>query len=191
MGSHQSDRRQFLTESAALASLAVGAVQSVGAQAPQPDARLKDPLAYGQPSRFDNTVRKSLGVRHSHHRHGVDDPASGSRRDHHALRPALPDGPRQRPPGHRPAAASPADARHGRSSADVHDGRIEAVPVRLEDLLPRVQREQPPASWSERRFSATRTWTNELQRVDRGVVVGSPQRVRRAERGELDHRRGE
>ena len=61
MGSHQSDRRQFLTESAALASLAVGAVQSVGAQAPQPDARLKDPLAYGQPSRFDNTVRKSLG----------------------------------------------------------------------------------------------------------------------------------
>src|SRR6187455_331444 len=61
MGSHQSDRRQFLTESAALASLAVGAVQSVGAQAPAAEAKLKDPLAYGQPSRFDNTVRKSLG----------------------------------------------------------------------------------------------------------------------------------
>ena len=43
MGSHHhSDRRQFLTESAALASLAVGAVQSVDAQAPQPEARLKD-----------------------------------------------------------------------------------------------------------------------------------------------------
>ena len=62
MGSHHSDRRQFLTESAALASLAVGAVQSVGAQAPQADARLKDPLAYGQPSRFDSTVRRSLGT---------------------------------------------------------------------------------------------------------------------------------
>ena len=56
MASHHSDRRQFLTESAALASLAVGAVQSVGAQTPQPDAGLKEPLAYGQPPRFDATV---------------------------------------------------------------------------------------------------------------------------------------
>ena len=63
MGSHHhSDRRQFLTESAALASLAVGAVQSVGAQAPQSEARLKDNLAYGQPSRFDTTVRRALGA---------------------------------------------------------------------------------------------------------------------------------
>ena len=62
MGSHHSDRRQFLTESAALAGLAVGAVQSVDAQTPQADARLKDLLAYGQPSRFDTTVRKSLGA---------------------------------------------------------------------------------------------------------------------------------
>ena len=62
MGSHHhSDRRQFLTESAALAGLAVGAVQSAGAQTPQAEARLKDNLAYGQPSRFDNTIRKSLG----------------------------------------------------------------------------------------------------------------------------------
>src|SRR4026209_1290518 len=61
MGLHRhSDRRQFLTESAALASLAVGAVQSAGAQTP-PEARLKDTLAYGQPSRFDSTVRKALG----------------------------------------------------------------------------------------------------------------------------------
>ena len=61
MGSHRhSDRRQFLTESAALASIAVGAVQSAGAQT-SPEARLKDTLAYGQPSRFDNTLRKALG----------------------------------------------------------------------------------------------------------------------------------
>jgi sulfane dehydrogenase subunit SoxC len=59
---HHSDRRQFLTESAALASLAVGAVQSASAQTPQPEARLKDTLAYGQPSRFDSTVRKALGA---------------------------------------------------------------------------------------------------------------------------------
>ena len=61
MGSHRhSDRRRFLTESAALASLAVGAVQSAGAQT-SPEARLKDTLTYGQPSPFDNTVRKALG----------------------------------------------------------------------------------------------------------------------------------
>ena len=59
---HHSDRRQFLTESAALASLAVGAVQSVGAQTPPSETRLKDTLAYGQPSRFDSTVRKALGA---------------------------------------------------------------------------------------------------------------------------------
>jgi len=62
MGSHHHcDRRQFLTESVALASLAVGTVQSVDAQTPRSDARLKDNLAYGQPSRFDNTVRRALG----------------------------------------------------------------------------------------------------------------------------------
>src|SRR5262245_59148565 len=63
MGSHHhSDRRQFLTESAALAGLAVGAVQSVAGQTPVADARLKDTLAYGQPSRFDTTLRKTLGA---------------------------------------------------------------------------------------------------------------------------------
>jgi sulfane dehydrogenase subunit SoxC len=62
MGSHhQSDRRQFLTESVALASLAVGAVPSVSAQTPQSEPGLKDSLAYGQPSRFDNTVRRAPG----------------------------------------------------------------------------------------------------------------------------------
>src|SRR4026207_2275871 len=62
MGSPHSNRRRFLTESAALASLAVGAVQSVGAQTPQADARLKDTLAYGHPARFDARVLKSLGA---------------------------------------------------------------------------------------------------------------------------------
>src|SRR5687767_2679685 len=69
MGSHRhSDRRQFLTESAALAGLAVGAVQPVDAQSAAPssvqpaEARLKENLAYGQRSRFDNTARRALGA---------------------------------------------------------------------------------------------------------------------------------
>src|SRR5512134_2116534 len=69
MGSHRhSDRRQFLTESAALAGLAVGAVQPVDAQSATPgsvqpaEARLKENLAYGQRSRFDNTARRALGA---------------------------------------------------------------------------------------------------------------------------------
>ena len=62
MGSHRhSDRRKFLTESAALAGLAVGALQTadVDAQTPMSAARLKETLAYGQPSQFDNTVRRA------------------------------------------------------------------------------------------------------------------------------------
>jgi sulfane dehydrogenase subunit SoxC len=60
MGSHRhSDRRKFLTESAALAGLAAGAFQTVDvdAQTPMSAARLKETLAYGQPSQFDKTVR--------------------------------------------------------------------------------------------------------------------------------------
>ena len=69
MGSHRhSDRRQFLTESAALAGLAVGAVQPMDAQSAAPgsvqpaEARLKENLAYGQRSRFDNTARRATGA---------------------------------------------------------------------------------------------------------------------------------
>ena len=67
MGSHHSDRRRFLTD-AALASMAVGTVGSAAAQTPTqapaqtPAARLKETLAYGQPSRFDATVRRALGA---------------------------------------------------------------------------------------------------------------------------------
>src|SRR3977135_3139758 len=64
MGSHRhSDRRQLRTESAALAGLAVGALQTVDvdAQTPMSAARLKETLAYGQPSQFDKTVRRATG----------------------------------------------------------------------------------------------------------------------------------
>jgi sulfane dehydrogenase subunit SoxC len=67
MGSHHSDRRRFLTD-AALASMAVGTVGSAAAQTPTqapaqtPAARLKETLPYGQPSRFDATVRRALGA---------------------------------------------------------------------------------------------------------------------------------
>ena len=67
MGSHRhSDRRQFLTD-AALAGMAVGTAGTVGAQAPStppatPAARLKETLPYGQPSRYDTTIRRALGA---------------------------------------------------------------------------------------------------------------------------------
>ena len=60
MGSHShSGRRQFLTSGAALASFVMGAVRSVRGQTPAPEARPKDNLAYGQPSPFDNTIRRA------------------------------------------------------------------------------------------------------------------------------------
>jgi sulfane dehydrogenase subunit SoxC len=59
MGSHShSGRRQFLT-SGALAGFVMGAVRSLRGQTAAPDARLKDALAYGQTSRFDNTIRRA------------------------------------------------------------------------------------------------------------------------------------
>ena len=62
MGSHShSDRRRFLLGGAGLASFVTGAVRSVRGQAPAPDARPKDNLAYGQPSRFDTTIRRTTG----------------------------------------------------------------------------------------------------------------------------------
>ncbi len=61
MGSHShSGRRQFLT-SGALAGFVMGAVRSVRGQTAAPDARSKDNLAYGQTSRFDNTIRRAPG----------------------------------------------------------------------------------------------------------------------------------
>ena len=60
MGSHShSGRRQFLTSGAALASFVMGAVRSVRGQTAAPEARPKDNLAYGQPSPFDNTIRRA------------------------------------------------------------------------------------------------------------------------------------
>ena len=60
MGSHShSGRRQFLTSGAALASFVMGTVRSVRGQTAAPEARPKDNLAYGQPSPFDNTIRRA------------------------------------------------------------------------------------------------------------------------------------
>src|SRR6266700_2248422 len=62
MGSHShSDRRRFLKRGGALASFLMGAVRSVRGQTPAPEAILKDDLTYGQPSRFDNTIRRTTG----------------------------------------------------------------------------------------------------------------------------------
>ena len=65
MGSHShSRRRQFLTGGVGLAGLVMGAVRSLRGQtaAPAaPEARPKDLLAYGQPSPFDDTIRRAPG----------------------------------------------------------------------------------------------------------------------------------
>jgi sulfane dehydrogenase subunit SoxC len=62
MGSHShSDRRHFLASGAALAGLVMGAVRSLRGQTAAPEAPPKDNLAYGQPSRFDNTIRMAAG----------------------------------------------------------------------------------------------------------------------------------
>jgi len=59
MGSHShSGRRQFLT-GGALAGFVMGAIRSVRGQTAAPEARPKDNLAYGQTSRFDNTIRRA------------------------------------------------------------------------------------------------------------------------------------
>ena len=61
MGSHShSGRRQFLT-GGAVAGFVAAAVRSVRGQTAAPEARPKDNLAYGQPSRFDNTIRRTTG----------------------------------------------------------------------------------------------------------------------------------
>src|SRR6266699_2757358 len=60
MASH-SDRRRFLKRGGALASFVIGTVRSLRGQTPAREVILKDNLAYGQPSPFDNTMRRTLG----------------------------------------------------------------------------------------------------------------------------------
>src|SRR5579864_7853019 len=60
MNSKQSGRRRFLKNSAALAGLAVGAVQPVSAQSAAPEKTgtpPKDIHAYGERSRFETSLR--------------------------------------------------------------------------------------------------------------------------------------
>ena len=62
MGSHShSNRRWFLMGGASLVGYVTGAIRSLRGQTRAPEARAKDELAYGTPSPFDNTVRKTLG----------------------------------------------------------------------------------------------------------------------------------
>ena len=60
MGSH-SQRRKFLASGVGLAGLVMGAVRSLRGQTATPAAPPRDVLAYGQPSPFDNTIRRAPG----------------------------------------------------------------------------------------------------------------------------------
>src|SRR5580704_6541140 len=66
MDSKKPSRRGFLKNSAALASVATGGAGIVRAQTPSPAAKTADELvAYGERSRFINTVRIPVAERHS------------------------------------------------------------------------------------------------------------------------------
>jgi sulfane dehydrogenase subunit SoxC len=66
MDSKKPNRRGFLKNSAALASLATGGAEVVSAQTPSPAAKTADELvAYGERSRFVNTIRIPVAERHS------------------------------------------------------------------------------------------------------------------------------
>ena len=66
MDSKKPNRRGFLKNTAALASLATGGAEVVSAQTPGPAAKTADELvAYGERSRFINTVRIPVAERHS------------------------------------------------------------------------------------------------------------------------------
>src|SRR6202451_1522806 len=66
MDSKKPNRRGFLKNSAALASLATGGAGAASAQTPAPAAKTADELvAYGERSRFINTVRIPVAERHS------------------------------------------------------------------------------------------------------------------------------
>ena len=66
MDSKKPNRRGFLKNSAALASLAAGGAEAASAQTPSPAAKTADELvAYGERSRFINTVRIPVAERHS------------------------------------------------------------------------------------------------------------------------------
>jgi len=83
MNSKHSGRRRFLKEGAALAGLAVGAIRSASAQtlAPEtPAAPPKDFRAYGERSRFVDSVRtfKDGGGPTPHHPHGFLTPIQDS-----------------------------------------------------------------------------------------------------------------
>jgi sulfane dehydrogenase subunit SoxC len=66
MNSKQSGRRRFLKNGAALAGLAVGAIQSASSQSAaseKPEAHSKDLHSYGERSRFENSARVgSMGL---------------------------------------------------------------------------------------------------------------------------------
>ena len=191
MGSHRpSNRRRFLTD-AALAGMAIGTTGSVDAQTPAPAAPVQGRVAGLWPA-VEVRHRHPPGTRHGQpdQRHGADHAAPGPGRHHHAVGPALPDGPRQRHPGHRPEAAQAVDPRPGRSPPHLHDGRAEALPVRLEGLFPRVQRQQPAAEGAKRRFGADGARAHELQRVDRRAAVDAAEGVWPAGRRAVDRGRG-
>ena len=183
-----------------MAGLALGAARSASgqtpdSQAPAAEAALERSQGAGEGA---DRLRRALPFRDvgtrpgrrtdvsRHVRADVPraDAASGLGRHHHAVLALLRgDPPRLLRPGDRSQRASADDPRHGGPAADLHDGRVEAPPVRLPRSLHRVPR-KPCAGQAQDRPGNARV--DQLRRMDRRAAVAVAQGGRRAERRVLD-----
>ena len=141
MDSKKASRRKFLKSGAAAA--AASAIQSAtgsGTDTCTVKRSLKDEVAYGERSHYVTSMRIAVTERPSPDEFGLT---------FHVLTPLqdsvgiitpsslhyVGDAPRRDCSGHRSQGVSPDDSRHGGPAADVHHGRVEALPVRNPHLI--------------------------------------------------------
>ena len=168
MGSHMhSNRRRFLTRgvTATVAGFVTSAVRAVrGQTSTSPDARpTKDLLAYGQPSPFDDTIRRAPTAPTAITDTALTTPLQDldgiiTPSGLHFLMDHVNGIPDIDPKTHRLLMHGMVDR-----PLDVHDGRAEALPVGVARLLPRVQRQQPALAWPEQGVGPVGPRTNQLQ----------------------------
>ena len=151
----------------------------------------KDQIAYGDRSRFVNSVRIAHGgqafARCLRARLSCGDAASGfGGRDHTILAPLRGDDPWFLHPGNRSPGASSHDPRDGGPSADLHHGGFEAPPFRDPPSFHRVCGESVVAQGQDGSGIAR---DDQLRRMDRRAPLCAAQGVRPERRGILVRRR--
>ena len=195
MDSKRPARREFLKSGAALAGgfTLGGAAPAIGQTPPSPPMIKgdKDQIAYGDRSRFVNSVRIAHGGRPSPDAFGLvlsyGDAASGfGGGDHTILAPLRGDDPWFLHPGDRSPGASSHDPRDGGPSADLHHGGFEAPPFRDPPSFHRVCGESGVAQGQDGSGIAR---DDQLRRMDRRAPLCAAQGVRPERRGILVRRR--